>query len=49
MGFSYMTCNITYMADLLVRNAIQHQVWVENTTQYNECPYILLQDKENNE
>ncbi len=29
MGFSYMTCNITCMDDLLVRNAIQHQVWVE--------------------
>jgi hypothetical protein len=35
-----MICNITCMADLLVRNAIQHQVWVENTTQYND--YISI-------
>jgi hypothetical protein len=40
MGFSYMTCNITCMADLLVRNAIQHQTWVVNTTQQNE--YISM-------
>jgi hypothetical protein len=32
MGFSYMTCKITCMADVLVRNAIQNQVRVENTT-----------------
>jgi hypothetical protein len=37
------------MANLLVRNAIQHQAWVENITQYNDYPYILLQDKEDNE
>jgi hypothetical protein len=44
-----MTCNITCMADLLVRNAIQHQMWVENKTRYNDYPYILLQDKDDNE
>ncbi len=49
MEFSYRTCNITYIADLLVRNGKQHQVRVENITQQNDCPYILLQDKEDNE
>jgi hypothetical protein len=44
-----MTCNITCMADLLLRNAIQHQVRVENITQKNDYPYILLHDKEDNE
>jgi hypothetical protein len=37
------------MANLLGRNAIQHQVWAKNITQWNHYPYILLQDKEDNE